>query len=84
MFVSLVQPVAILKAVFCITCSLFRFELATIGDQIVLAYSNVGRVIALYVVVIVSLCFPHFEEVSAFSIFTVLLALSLVFSICSL
>ena len=58
MFVSFVHPVAILSAAFCTICSLFILVLAAIGDQIVLAYSSVGRVIALYVVVIVSFCFP--------------------------
>ena len=81
---SFVHPVAILSAVFCTICSLFILVLAAVGDQIVLAYSSVGRVIALYVVVIVSFCFPQFVDVSALSILRVFPAFCLVFSMCSL
>ncbi len=57
---------------------------AAIGDQTVLAYSSVGRVIALYVVTMVSFCFPQFVDVSAFSMLMVFPAFDLVFSVCSL
>jgi len=40
MFVSLVHPVASLRAVFSIVLSLLRFESATIGPHIVHAYSR--------------------------------------------
>ena len=48
----------------------------------VLACSITGLVIVLYVVTIVSFCFPQVVEVSAFSNFTVLDAFSFVLSIC--
>ena len=35
-----------------------------LGDQMVEAYSSTGLVMALYVVSMVSLCLPHFVEVS--------------------
>jgi hypothetical protein len=53
-----------------------------IGDHVVLPYSSIGLVIALYVVIRVSLCFPQFVDVSAFNIFVVLLALFFVRSVC--
>ena len=84
MLVSFVHPVAILSAVFCTICNLFILVLAAIGDQIVLAYSSVGQVIVLYVVRIVSFCFPQFVDVSALIILTVFPAFCLVFSMCSL
>ena len=68
---SFVQPVAIPSVVFCTVCSLLILVLAAVGDQIVLAYFSVGRVIALYVVVIVSFCFPQLVDVSALSILRV-------------
>ena len=46
-FVSAVHPVAILRAVFWMICSSFRFVSDIIGDQIVLLYSITGLVIAL-------------------------------------
>ena len=48
----------------------------------VLACSITGLVIVLYVVTIVSFCFPQVVEVSAFSNLTVLVAFSFVLSIC--
>ena len=45
--VSFVQPVAILRAVFCMICILFILVSEAIGDHIVLAYSKVGRVMVL-------------------------------------
>lgn len=47
MFVSAVQPVMILSAVFCVVWILFRLVSEMIGDQRVLPYSMMGRVIAL-------------------------------------
>ena len=55
-----------------------------IGDQIVATYSRIGLVMALYVATIVSFCFPHFVEVSAFRSLSVFLALSDVLRICEL
>lgn len=47
MDVSRVHPVAILNAAFCIACSFCMFVSDMMGDQIVDAYSRMGRVIAL-------------------------------------
>ena len=46
--ISAVHPVAVLSAVFWTTWSFCRFVRLPIGDQIVLAYSMIGRVLALY------------------------------------
>ena len=51
MFVSVVHPVAILRAVFCVIYSLLMF----MSDVIVMA---------LYEARIVSFCFPHVVDVS--------------------
>lgn len=48
-----------------------------------LAYSSMGRVIVLYVSMIVSFCFPHLVEVRAFSMFNVLLAFLHVLLMCA-
>ena len=47
MFVSAVHPVAVLSAVVWMICSFCRFVSDVIGDQMVLPYSRVGRVIVL-------------------------------------
>ena len=47
MFVSAVQPVMILSTAFCVVWILFRLVSEMIGDQRVLSYSMMGRVIAL-------------------------------------
>ena len=54
------------------------------GDHMVETYSNMGLVMALYVVSIVSFCFPHVVDVSAFSICIVLRAFVVVISMCLL
>ena len=59
MFVSVVHSVAILNAVFCVICSLLMFVSDASGDHMVETYSSMGLVMALYVAMIVSLCFPH-------------------------
>ena len=82
MFVSAVHPVAMRRALFCMTCSLFICVFETIGDHTVLAYSSCGLVIALYVATIVSLSFPHLVEVRAFSTLIVFDAFSLVCFMC--
>ena len=82
MFVSCVHPVIILSAVFCTVCNLFSCVLDIVGDQIVLAYSSMGRVSVLYVVLNVSVLFPQLLDVSALSILIVLFAFSVVFLIC--
>ena len=53
-----------------------------IGDHVVDAYSSLGRVIALYVAMIVSFCLPQLVDVSACSIGIVLFAFSHVFCMC--
>ena len=67
-FVSVVQPVTILNVVFCIICSLLMFVSDASGDHMVETYSSMGFVMALYVAMIVSFCFPHVVDVSALSI----------------
>ena len=56
--VSVVYPVAILSAVFCGICSLLMFVSDASGDHMVETYTSIGLVMALYVVRIVSFCFP--------------------------
>ena len=73
-FVSVVHPVAILSAVFCVICSLLIFVSDAIGNHMVETYSSMGLVIALYVARIVSFYFPHVVDVSALSICIVLRA----------
>ena len=67
-FVSVVHPVAIMNAVFCVICSLLMFVSDASGDHIVETYSSMGLVMALYVAMIISFCFPHTVDVSALSI----------------
>ena len=55
----------------------------TSGDQIELAYSRIGLVIVLYVVVKVSLFWPHLFDVSDFKMLRVDCALSFVLFMCS-
>ena len=59
MFVSVVNPVAILNAVFCVICSLLIFVSDASGDHMVETTSSMGLVMTLYVAMIVSFCFPH-------------------------
>ena len=74
MFLSVVHPVAILSAVFCVICSLLMFVSDASGDHMVETYSSMGLVMALYVAMIVSFCFPHVADVSSLSICIVLRA----------
>ena len=69
MSVSVVHPVAMLSAVFCVICSLLMFVSDASGDHMVETYSSMGLVMALYVAMIVSFCFPHVVDVSALSIY---------------
>ena len=57
-FVSVVHPVAILSAVFCVICSLLMFVSDAIGDHMMETYSYMGLVRVLYVAMIISFCFP--------------------------
>ena len=81
-FVSCVQPVMVLSAVFCIICSLFVFVCDTIGDHIVFAYSSIGSVIALYVTSSVSFVFPQCVVVSCLRILIVCFAFCVVLLTC--
>ena len=83
-FVSVVHPVAILSAVFCVICSLLMFVADSSGDHMVETYSSMGLVMAFYVAMIVSFCFPHIVDMSALSICIVLRALVVVISMCLL
>ena len=81
-FVSKVQPVMILSAVFCCVCSFVMLVLDMIGDQMVLAYSKMGLVIVLYVVSNVSFVLPQCVVVSDFRTFIVFLLLVHVLLMC--
>jgi len=59
------------------------FVCEMMGDQTVDAYSSMGRVMALYVARIVSFCLPQLVEVSALSMFSVVLAFVHVWLMCS-
>jgi len=76
--VSKVHPVAMRRALFCIDCSFCKLVADTTGDQIVLAYSTMGRTIALNNARIVSIGFPQLVEVSGLRILTVESAFPLV------
>ena len=79
---SRVHPVIVLSAWFCIVCNLVMLVLDVIGDHIVFAYSMIGRVIVLYVVMSVSLDFPQCVDVSDLRMFIVCLDLVRVFCMC--
>ena len=55
--VSVVYPVAIMSAVFCVICSLLMFVYNSSGDRMVKTYSSMGLVMALYVASIVYFVF---------------------------
>ena len=80
--VSSVHPVMVLIALFCMVCSLDMFVSEAMGDHTVFAYSVIGRVIVLYVVVRVSLFLPQCVVVSALSMFIVCVAFLFVFCMC--
>ena len=84
MFVSVLHPVAILSAVFCVICSLLMFVSNASGDHMVETYSSMGLVMALYVARIGSFCFLHVVDVNALSICIVLRAFVVVISMCLL
>ena len=79
-FVTVVHPVAILSVVFCVICSLLMFVSDASGDHMMETYSSMGLLMALYVAVIVSFCFPHVVDVSALRICIVLRAFVVVIS----
>ena len=84
-YVSVVHPVAIPSAVFCVICSLLMFVSDASGDQMVEKNSSMGLVMVLYVAMIVSFCFPHVVYVSTLSIcivlrtFVVVISMSLLY-----
>ena len=73
MLVSRVQPVIVLKAAFWIFWSSLREVDEMMGDQMVLAYSMMGRSNVLYVVMRVSLLFPQCVDVKSFKRLSVFL-----------
>ena len=79
----LVHPVAILRAVFCIICSLSMLVSDALGDHME-AYSSMGLVMALYVTSMVFLCLPHFVKVRTLSMLIVLCAFVTARSMCLL
>ena len=79
-FVSVVHPVAILSAVFCVICSLLMCVSDASVDHMVETYSSM----ALHVAMIVSFCFTHVVYVSALSICNVLRAFVVVIYMCLL
>ena len=80
---SAVHPVAILRALFCTVCSVCRLVLEMMGDHMALAYSRMGLMMALYVVVSVSFCLPQLVPESALRMLVVLSALALFCLVCS-
>ena len=56
-FMSVVHPLAIMSAMFCVICSLLMFVSDASDDHMVETYSSMGFVMALYVAMIVSFCF---------------------------
>ena len=79
-----VHPVAILRALFCMVCSLCVLVSDIIGDQTVQAYSSVGLIMVLQVLVMVSFCLPQVVVVSALMMFSDLFAFVLTLFVCSL
>ena len=63
-FVYVVHLVSILNAVVCVICSLLMFVSDASGDHMVETYSSMSLVMALYVAMIISFCFPHVVDVS--------------------
>ena len=57
-FVSVVHPVAILSAVFCVIFNLLMFVSDASGDHMVETYSSMALVMDWYVARIVSFCSP--------------------------
>ena len=62
------QPVAVLNAAFCMTCSLLMLVEDARGDHMEEAYSKAGLMTAFYIAMSVSFCLPHDVAVIAFII----------------
>lgn len=84
LFVSSVCPVAMRSMVFCTVWMFFVFVSLIMGDHMVLAYSSIGRVMAVYVCVIVSFVFPQLVPVIALYMFIDFCAFVFVCFMCSL
>ena len=82
--VSVVHPIAILSAVFCAIRRMLMFVYDASGDHMVETYSSMGLVMALYVAMIVSFCFPYVVDVCALSICIVFRAFVVVIYMCLL
>ena len=82
--VSVVNPVAILSAVFCVICSFFMFVSDVSGDPMAETYSSMGLLMALYVASMVSFCFLNVVDVSALSICNIVRVFVVVLSLCLL
>ena len=67
-FVSCVHPVAVLNAIFCMTCSLLMLVEDARGNHMEETYSRVGLMIDLYVAMSVSFFLSHPVAVSDFII----------------
>ena len=83
-FVSATHPVAILRAEFCIIWSFLRDVSLMVVDQEGFEYSRMGRVMALYVWVMVSMDLPHLVVVRDLMMLRDFLAFSAVFAMCLL
>ena len=68
MCVPCVQPVAVLDAAFCMTCSLLMLVEDAIGDHTEEALCRAALITAVCVAMSVSFCLPHPVAVSAFMI----------------
>ena len=66
MFVSCMHPVAVLNAVYCMTCSLLMLVEDERDDHMEEACSRAGLITALYVTMSVSFCLPHPVAVSRY------------------
>ena len=99
MFVSVVHPVAILSAVFCVICSLWKFVSDASGDHMVETYSSMGLgivccndrfllsicIVLRAFVVVISMCllYVSLESRVSPSIFGLMFMGSVILSICS-
>ena len=81
---SVVHPLAIQSVVFCVICRLLMFVSDASGVHMVETYSSMGLVMALYVTMIVSFCFPNVVDMNTLSIYIVLRALIVVIYMCLL
>ena len=62
MLVSSARSIIIRSSVFCVFCSLVMCVVDAMGDHIVISYSSIGLVTALYVESNVLLSLPHLVE----------------------